>query len=170
MIFVTGKCLESYHFLPGGGAVCLWVGTRIFWGGQRGWSVFFSGPKGGAEFLEGQWGGDQISFLNFFMRLRRNFFWNTLFKNFPPLRRNLSLYHNSFTITCSYIIIFLYPWSFTLFFFNYFPQLLMWVWCSFTRGGTRIFPQSQRGGVPEYFYVGQKMMISNNTQTVPPSR
>ena len=46
------ELLGSYHFLPGGGSVCLWRGgAKIFWGGLREGPKFSIGSKRGTEFF-----------------------------------------------------------------------------------------------------------------------
>ncbi len=89
-----------------GGAVCLWGGTRIFWGSQRGGTNFFSGSKGGTRIFWGSKRGGPKFFLKFSLRLQHNSFLDTLFKKCSRLPRNLFLYHTSWHITCSHIITF----------------------------------------------------------------
>ncbi len=114
---------------------------------------FGYGKGKGPEFFESQRRGDQNFFLQFFLRLRHNSYLNTLLKNFSRLRRNLSLYHTSCHITCSYIIrIFLNPPGHSLFNLITAPLhrlyevdvLSPWGW-------TRISSQGQRGGDQIFF-------------------
>ena len=63
--------LGSYHFLPGGGAVCLWGGGQNFLGWSEGGAKIFSrGQKGGPIFFQGVKGGGP----GFFSKRGANFF------------------------------------------------------------------------------------------------
>ena len=147
---------------------------------------FLVGQRGGPKIFEGQrGGGDQNFFLNFFLRLWRNSLLDTLSKNFLRLRRNLSLYHTSSHITCSYIISFFsQPPGHSLFSIITAPSIVC-VRGMFFRigeggpeffheakgGGTKIFPRRQRGG-PNFFYVckggDQKKLATGHHRQTPP--
>ncbi len=160
-------------------------GDQNFLGWSKGGTSFFSvGQRGRPEFFQGQRGVDQNFFSNFFLRLQRNFFLNTLYKNFSRLRCNLSLYHTTCHIICSYIIIFsqlqdihsfcplhclcegnvhdvLSPWGGGPEFFHE------------AKGGTKIFPRRQRGDQNFFTYANggtEKNWQPAITDTRPRSR
>ncbi len=143
------------------------------------------GQRGGPEFFEGQGGGDQNFFSNFFLRLRRSSFLDTLFKKNSRLLRNLFLFHTSWHITCSHIITFFSqpPWHWHSLIWSLPPYLFMrgdvlsplggdQNFFTRSKGGTKISCRRQRGG-PKFFAVGKggdqkKLATGHHRQTAPP--
>ena len=161
MSFWEGNKGAIIFYWEGRPSVC--GGTRIFGVVKGGGPIFFSEPMGGGP--------------EFFMRLRRNSFRNTLFKIFPRFRRNLSLYHGRYPITCSYTMFryFLNPKPLALS-FNYCPFDCLWQGNVLPLGGgPDVFHKSKGGdqnvftnpkGRTKIFYVckggDQKKLATGN--------